>query len=41
MISKDCDGCELLQPCKVRFQKVQIFEKVSCPDGTQHLVDET
>ena len=40
MLSRDCDGCELqLSECKRRFAKVQLGEKVYCPDGTAHLVD--
>ncbi|MGD6806896.1 MAG: hypothetical protein ACQCN4_08045 [Candidatus Bathyarchaeia archaeon] len=40
MISRDCDGCALQQPCIKRYRKVSLGEKVYCPDGTAHLVDE-
>jgi uncharacterized Zn finger protein (UPF0148 family) len=40
MLSRDCDGCKLqLFECKRRFAKVEMGEKVYCPDGTAHLVD--
>ena len=40
MLSRDCDGCSKMMPeCKNRFKKVNIGEKVFCPDGTAHLVD--
>ncbi len=39
MLSRDCDGCELLKPCIKRYHAVGIGEKVYCPDGTAHLVD--
>lgn len=41
MLSRDCDGCELqLFECKRRYTKVTKGEKVYCPDGTAHLVDQ-
>jgi hypothetical protein len=40
MLSRDCDGCELHHPCVERYKKVTKGEKVYCPDGTAHLVDE-
>ncbi|MCL2477281.1 hypothetical protein [Candidatus Bathycorpusculum sp.] len=40
MISRDCDGCGLQRPCIKRFRKVRLGEKVYCPDGTAHLVDQ-
>jgi len=40
MLSRDCDGCTQLQVCRVRFKQVNRAEKVYCPDGTAHLVDE-
>lgn len=40
MLSRDCDGCILLWECSRRFNKVVKGEKVYCPDGTAHLVDE-
>ena len=39
MISRCCDGCELLQECKVRFAKVKVNEFVACPNGQRFLVD--
>ena len=40
MLSRDCDGCSQLKSCKNRFKKVKKGEKVYCPDGTAHLVDQ-
>jgi hypothetical protein len=40
ILSRDCDGCSQLKPCKKRYDKVTKGEKVYCPDGTVHLVDE-
>jgi hypothetical protein len=40
MLSRDCDGCSQLKTCKKRYSKVGKGEKVYCPDGTAHLVDE-
>jgi hypothetical protein len=40
MLSRDCDGCSQLKTCKKRYSKVEKGEKVYCPDGTAHLVDE-
>ena len=40
MLSKDCDGCSQLKACRKRYSKVGRGEKVYCPDGTAHLVDE-
>ena len=40
MLSRDCDGCSQLKPCKKRYKKVIKGDKVYCPDGTVHLVDE-
>jgi hypothetical protein len=39
LLSRSCDGCELLQKCKIRFEGVKQGELVFCPDGTSHLVD--
>ena len=39
-MSRDCDGCSQLKECRVRFGKVGKYEKVYCPDGTAHLVDQ-
>ncbi len=41
MLSRDCDGCSQLKACNKRYGKVTKGEKVYCPDGTAHLVDET
>jgi hypothetical protein len=40
MLSRDCDGCSQLKACNKRYGKVSKGEKVYCPDGTAHLVDE-
>ncbi len=40
MLSRNYDGCSQLKKCKNRFKKVKKGEKVYCPDGTAHLVDE-
>jgi hypothetical protein len=40
MLSRDCDGCSQLRTCSQRYRKVMKGEKVYCPDGTVHLVDE-
>jgi hypothetical protein len=40
MLSRDCDGCSQLKSCKNRYKKVTKGEKVYCPDGTAHLVDQ-
>ncbi|MCW4054092.1 MAG: hypothetical protein NWE84_04125 [Candidatus Bathyarchaeota archaeon] len=40
MLSRDCDGCSQMKGCSVRYNKVGKGEKVCCPDGTAHLVDE-
>jgi len=40
MLSRDCDGCSQQKLCSNRFCKVCKGEKVYCPDGTAHLVDE-
>lgn len=40
MLSRDCDGCSQLKSCKIRYESVKKGEKVYCPDGTVHLVDE-
>lgn len=41
LLSRDCDGCSQIKKCKVRYRKVQLGEKVYCPDGTSHLVDDS
>jgi hypothetical protein len=41
MLSRDCDGCTQLHVCNGRYQLVKKGEKVYCPDGTAHLVDES
>ena len=40
MLSRDCDGCSQFRACGIRYSKVEKGEKVYCPDGTAHLVDE-
>ena len=40
MLSRDCDGCSQFKACSKRYSKVGKGEKVYCPDGTAHLVDE-
>ena len=40
MLSRDCDGCSQLKACGKRYGKVCRGEKVYCPDGTAHLIDE-
>lgn len=40
MLSRDCDGCSQRKDCDRRYRKVEFGGKVSCPDGTRHLVDE-
>jgi hypothetical protein len=40
VLSRDCDGCSQMKACSKRYSKVGKGEKVYCPDGTAHLVDE-
>jgi len=40
MLSRDCYGCSQRKVCSKRYAKVAKGEKVYCPDGTVHLVDE-
>jgi hypothetical protein len=40
VLSRDCDGCTLLHMCSERYRRVGKDEKVYCPDGTAHLVDQ-
>jgi len=40
MLSRDCDGCSQLKGCSKRFNRALKGDKVYCPDGTAHLVDE-
>jgi len=40
MLSRDCDGCSQLKGCSVRYKKAAEHDKVYCPDGTAHLIDE-
>jgi len=40
VLSRDCDGCSQFKACSKRYRKVGKGEKVYCPDGTAHLVDE-
>ena len=40
LLSRDCDGCSLLQAdCKRRFARAGVGEKVYCPNGDAHLID--
>jgi len=39
MLSRDCDGCAHMKECNKRFNVIEVWEKVYCPDGTAHLVD--
>ena len=39
MLSRDCDGCYKLKECSTRYQKAKKGDKVYCPDGTAHLID--
>jgi hypothetical protein len=39
MLSRDCDGCSQMKECNKRFNVIEVWEKVYCPDGTAHLVD--
>jgi hypothetical protein len=40
MLSRDCDGCGQLKGCSKRFNRALRGDKVYCPDGTAHLVDD-
>jgi hypothetical protein len=40
VLSRDCDGCSQFKACSNRYRQVGKGEKVYCPDGTAHLVDE-
>jgi len=40
MLSRDCDGCSQMKACSRRFNITGKFEKVYCPDGTAHLIDD-
>jgi len=39
VLSRDCDGCGQMQPCRRRYYIVEKGDRVYCPDGTAHLVD--
>ncbi len=41
MLSRDCDGCIKLKECSKRYQKARRGDKVYCPDGTAHLIDDS
>ncbi len=40
MLSRDCDGCSQLKVCGTRYKKAKKDDKVYCPDGTAHLIDQ-
>ena len=40
MLSRDCDGCQLIHQCAMRFQLVKVGECVYCGNGERHLVDQ-
>ena len=40
MLSRDCDGCSQIHLCGERYKQVAKYQKVYCPDGTAHLVDQ-
>ena len=40
MLSRDCDGCEMLHICGERYKRVDKDGKVYCPVWTVHLVDQ-
>jgi hypothetical protein len=40
LLSRDCDGCSQYRQCNRRYFLVQKGEKVYCPNGDRHLVDE-
>jgi hypothetical protein len=39
-LSRDCDACEQMHLCKVRYNLAVKGDKTYCPDGTAHLIDE-
>ena len=41
MLSRDCDGCPTQKECAKRFYKAKKGDKVYCPDGTVHLIDDS
>jgi len=41
MLSRDCDGCCKLKECGKRYQRAKKGDKVYCPDGTAHLIDDS
>ncbi len=41
ILSRDCDGCSRLRECARRYQKAFKGDKVYCPDGTAHLIDDS
>jgi len=41
MLSRDCDGCSKHKECSKRYQRAVKGDKVYCPDGTAHLIDDS
>lgn len=40
MLSADCEGCGQRRQCEERYKRTEWGDKVYCPDGTAHLIDE-
>ena len=40
MLSRDCDGCTSMKACGKRYRIAEKGDKVHCPDGTAHLIDQ-
>lgn len=40
LLSRDCDGCSQHKICKIRFNVAEKGNKIYCPDGTVHLIDQ-
>lgn len=41
MLSRDCDGCSKHKECGKRYRRAVKGDKVYCPDGTAHLIDDS